>query len=131
VTRVSAVYVSEPVGYADQRDFWNAAAEIRWRGSPKDLLAAVKTIEARLGRRPTFPNGPREIDIDILDFDGIVSADSDPILPHPSLAARRFALAPLAEIAPGWRHPISHKTASELLEQLPARPRARRIRENL
>jgi 2-amino-4-hydroxy-6-hydroxymethyldihydropteridine diphosphokinase len=131
VTRVSAVYVSEPVGYADQRDFWNAVAEIRWRGSPKGLLAAVKAIEARLGRRPTFPNGPREIDIDILDFDGIVSADSDPILPHPSLAARRFALAPLAEIAPGWRHPISHKTASELLEQLPARPRARRIRENL
>jgi 2-amino-4-hydroxy-6-hydroxymethyldihydropteridine diphosphokinase len=129
--RVSAFYLSDPVGYADQPDFWNAAVEISWIGTPDALLDAVKRVERTVGRRPTFADGPREIDVDILDFGGLVRTDPRLVLPHPKLASRRFALAPLAEIAPRWRHPILGRTARELLEKLPARPGARRIKKNL
>ncbi|HEY6928980.1 MAG TPA: 2-amino-4-hydroxy-6-hydroxymethyldihydropteridine diphosphokinase [Thermoanaerobaculia bacterium] len=125
--RVSALYATEPVGDVEQPDFFNAAAEILWRGSPEEILAAVKAIERKVGRRPTHVNGPREIDVDILDFGGAIRTDSDPILPHPRLSARRFALAPLAEIAPRWRHPISRLTARQLLKRLPVSPSVRRL----
>jgi len=124
---VSSFYRSDPVGYTDQPEFWNAAAEILWRDSPEELLEAVKSVEHRVGRTPTFRNGPREIDVDILDFAGVTRRTPDPVLPHPRLESRRFALAPLAEIAPQWRHPVSGCTAKELLAQLPRTPRVRRI----
>jgi 2-amino-4-hydroxy-6-hydroxymethyldihydropteridine diphosphokinase len=121
------LYLSDPVGHEDQPDFYNAAAEIRWAGSPEELLAATRRLERRLGRRRTFPGGPREIDIDILDFGGIVRDSPDPVLPHPRLADRRFALAPLAEIAPGWRHPVTGQTARGMMRKLPGKPGARKI----
>jgi 2-amino-4-hydroxy-6-hydroxymethyldihydropteridine diphosphokinase len=129
--RVSSLYQSDPVGHAEQPDFWNLAVEIAWSGQPEDLLGAVKRIERRVGRTPTFPNGPREIDIDILDFGGRVRASPDPVLPHPHLAERRFALEPLAEIAPRWQHPVSGLTARELIETLPAKPSVRRLETEL
>ncbi|HTD51558.1 MAG TPA: 2-amino-4-hydroxy-6-hydroxymethyldihydropteridine diphosphokinase, partial [Thermoanaerobaculia bacterium] len=109
--RVSSVYESEPVGYADQPLFWNMAAEIHWRAGPKALLEALQRIERRVGRIRRFRNGPREIDIDILDFGGLVRGSPDPVLPHPELTSRRFALAPVAEIAPRWKHPVTGLTA--------------------
>ena len=125
---LSSFYSSDPVGYTGQRKFWNAVAEVRWAGSPEALLRVVKEIERRGGRRRTFAGGPREIDVDILDLGGVVRSRRDPILPHPSLAGRRFALAPLAEIAPEWRHPVSGLTAKQILTTLPQKPGVSRIR---
>jgi 2-amino-4-hydroxy-6-hydroxymethyldihydropteridine diphosphokinase len=126
--RVSSLYASDPVGHAAQPDFCNAAAMIRWGGSPRQLLAATRRLERRLGRRATFPGGPREIDIDILDFAGLVRDSPDPVLPHPRLAGRRFALAPIAEIAPEWRHPVTGQTARGMMRKLPRTPGARKVR---
>lgn len=128
IDSVSSFYSSDPVGYTGQRRFWNAVAEVRWAGSPEALLRAVKEVERRGGRRRTFAGGPREIDVDILDLGGVVRIRRDPILPHPSLAGRRFALAPLAEIAPEWRHPVSGLTAKQMLTTLPQKPGVSRIR---
>lgn len=127
VLGVSSLYRTEPVGYPDQRLFWNAVVAIRWRGSAAALLRATQSIEKAVGRTPSFRNGPREIDIDILDLDGRRRRTRDPLLPHPRMALRRFVLAPLAELAPRWRHPESGLTAGELLRTLSARPRATRI----
>jgi 2-amino-4-hydroxy-6-hydroxymethyldihydropteridine diphosphokinase len=115
------------VGYEAQPTFWNAVAEVRWKGTATGLLAAVKEVERRVGRTPTFRNGPREIDVDILDLGGRRRTQKDPMLPHPRLATRRFALQPLAEIAPRWHDPVSGRTARELLARLPARPSVRKI----
>jgi len=125
--RVSSFYLSEPVGFRDQPDFWNAVAEIRWPGSASSLLRMVRDVERRVGRTRTFENGPREIDVDILDLGGTVRKRPDPVLPHPRLTARRFVLAPLAELSPGWTHPVSGRTARELLAAIPKKPAARRI----
>jgi 2-amino-4-hydroxy-6-hydroxymethyldihydropteridine diphosphokinase len=127
VKSVSSFYSSDPVGYTRQRKFWNAAVSLLWAGSPEALLRAVQQVERRVGRRPTFAGGPREIDVDILDLGGVVRSRRDPVLPHPRLAERRFVLAPLAEIAPEWRHPVSGLTAKQLLAKLPRKPGVRRI----
>jgi 2-amino-4-hydroxy-6-hydroxymethyldihydropteridine diphosphokinase len=102
-------------------------AAIRWTGTAGRLLRTTQAIERRVGRTKSFRNGPREIDIDILDLAGRRRRAGDPILPHPRLSGRRFVLAPLAELAPQWRHPETGLTARELLRDLPARPRARRL----
>jgi 2-amino-4-hydroxy-6-hydroxymethyldihydropteridine diphosphokinase len=115
------------VGFAKQPAFWNLAAAIAWTGGPARLLALVKRVERTVGRTPSFRNGPREIDVDILDLEGIRMAGADPILPHPRLSERRFVLAPLAELAPGWRHPATGESAAELLRALPRRPGVRRL----
>ena len=124
---MSSFYRTDPVGGGDQPDFENAVAEVSWRGTAPALLAALKGIERDLGRVDRGTDGPREIDLDILDFGGVVRRRRDPMLPHPRMERRRFVLAPLAEIAPDWRHPVSRRTAKELLAALPPRPRARRI----
>jgi 2-amino-4-hydroxy-6-hydroxymethyldihydropteridine diphosphokinase len=125
--KVSSFYESEPVGFAEQPDFVNAVAAIAWEGTARSLLSLVQEIERRVGRTPTFRDGPREIDVDILDLGGLVRRRPNPVLPHPRLSSRRFVLEPLAEIAPDWTHPVSGRTARELLEGLPERPSVRRI----
>jgi 2-amino-4-hydroxy-6-hydroxymethyldihydropteridine diphosphokinase len=105
----------------------NAVVAIRWTGSPGALLEAVQEVERRGGRVPTFRNGPREIDVDILDLRGLVRTGPDPILPHPRMAGRRFVLAPLDEIAPAWKHPLTGLTAKQMLNGLPATPGVRRL----
>lgn len=124
---VSSLYRTDPVGFEAQPAFWNAVVAIRWSRSSESLLRALQAIEAAVGRTPSFRNGPREIDIDILDLGGRRRRVRDPILPHPRMARRRFVLAPLAELAPEWRHPETGRTAAELLRALPPRPRASRL----
>jgi 7,8-dihydro-6-hydroxymethylpterin-pyrophosphokinase len=101
--------------------------EIEWRGTAGELLRAVRRVERRVGRTTTFPNGPREIDVDILDFGGRLQEGRDPLLPHPRVGERRFALAPLAEVNPGWRDPRSGRSVAEMLKALPKTPRVRRL----
>ncbi len=120
---LSAIYETEPVDYLDQPDFLNMAVAV---GAPEiepfSLLELCLGVEARLGRRRMVPKGARVIDIDLLLFgDVVIDGVRDGLaltLPHPRLHLRRFALAPLAEIAPELRHPILGKTIRRLLDDL-------------
>ncbi|MGH2485629.1 MAG: 2-amino-4-hydroxy-6-hydroxymethyldihydropteridine diphosphokinase, partial [Ktedonobacterales bacterium] len=106
VERVSSVYDTAPLLVTEQPRFHNIACLARTDLPPHELLHAAKGIEAGLGRLPGPRYGPRLIDLDILFYDQLVMSKDDLIIPHPRLAERRFALAPLAEIAPLLRHPV-------------------------
>jgi len=122
---LSSIYETEPVDYLDQPDFLNMAVAV---GAPQiepfSLLKLCLDLETRLGRERLIPKGARVIDIDLLLIDGItIDEVRDGValtLPHPRLHLRRFALAPLAEIAPELRHPILGETIRELLETIEA-----------
>lgn len=121
----SRLYQSEPVPRADQPLFVNAVATLTTTLPPERLLARLHEIEASFGRVRRERNEARTLDLDLLDFDGLVrNSDVAPVLPHPRLDQRAFVLAPLAEIAPDWRHPVTERSAAELLAELPESVRA-------
>jgi len=96
--------------------------------SPDDLLAGARRIERSRGRTRAFRNGPRVLDVDLLDVGGRTLSTARLTLPHPRLHRRRFVLEPLAAIAPRWRHPVLKKTAKQLLRELDSDPSAVRHR---
>lgn len=100
VLRASAVHETEPFGVIDQPRFLNQVVEVEWRRGPRELLGAVKAVEAAAGRKPTYRWGPREIDVDILLFGSETVDEPDLVIPHPGLYERDFLLRPLAELRP-------------------------------
>jgi 2-amino-4-hydroxy-6-hydroxymethyldihydropteridine diphosphokinase len=115
---LSRVWSSAPVPASDQPRFVNAVLRLAGEADPAALLAALHAIEARFGRVRGEPNAARTLDLDLIDLDGMVRA-TPPVLPHPRMHLRAFVLAPLAEVAPGWRHPVSGETVEALLAALP------------
>jgi len=89
---------------------------------PAELLARLHEIEAQFGRARTVPNGPRTLDLDIIDLNGIIRAVPDPVLPHPRAHLRAFVLRPLLDVAPAWRHPTLRQSVTTLLAELPIQP---------
>jgi 2-amino-4-hydroxy-6-hydroxymethyldihydropteridine diphosphokinase len=119
VLRTSPVYETEPVEYAAQRWFLNLVVEAETSLFPKLLLSRTARIERKLGRVRAVAKGPRTIDIDILLYGKAVVQTASLEIPHPRMAERRFVLAPLADLAPHLRHPVTHKTVREMLEAAP------------
>lgn len=115
---ISSVYETEPVGYLDQPRFLNMVCCGKTELSAQQLLKEIKAIETIIGRQPSFRNGPRPIDIDILLFDNVQIEQETLIVPHPRMHERAFVLIPLAEISPNVIDPQSGKTAQELANAL-------------
>jgi 2-amino-4-hydroxy-6-hydroxymethyldihydropteridine diphosphokinase len=118
ILRRSSLYETAPQELLDQPWFLNAVVEAETGLFPLQLLARVREIEREMGRRRVTPKGPRNIDIDILFYGRSTIATPELEVPHPRIAQRRFVLEPLAEIAPDFRHPLTGKTASEMLGTL-------------
>ena len=116
--RTSSLYETEPIGLRDQPWFLNLAAEFETELFPRQLLHRAQRVEREMGRRRTVPNGPRNIDIDVLLYGNAVVKVDDLEIPHPRYRERRFTLAPLAELAPDLRDPVTRKTMREMLGAL-------------
>ena len=102
VTATSSLYRTLPWGVEEQPPFVNAALALDTALDPDALLAALKALEAELGRVASFRWGPRAIDLDILAYDGVRRDDPALTIPHARLNERAFVLVPLAEIDPAY-----------------------------
>lgn len=120
--RSSHLYETRPWGKRDQPDFLNAVVVFETSLDPMALLARLKEIEGRMGRAPSERWGPRVLDLDLLDLGGIVLSSGDLTLPHPRIPERGFVLVPLCEIEPGWKDPLTGRTAAEMLSDLEPDP---------
>jgi 2-amino-4-hydroxy-6-hydroxymethyldihydropteridine diphosphokinase len=119
ILRISPVYEAEPMENTNQGWFLNLVVEAETKLFPLQLLARAQKIERALGRVRTVPKGPRTIDIDILFYGTAVMRTGKLEIPHPRLAARRFVLAPLHDLAPELRHPVTRATVAEMLRAAP------------
>ena len=129
VTRLSAIYETEPLEIDSDSDFLNLVAEAHVTNvSPEQMLARMLRIEYLLGRnRPdTAKKEPRTVDLDLLLYGNSLHETEFLTLPHPRMHLRNFVLVPLAEIAPQFVHPVFGKTVTELLHACPDKSRVRR-----
>jgi len=115
VSGTSELYETSPVGFTHQPAFLNMVCAANTDLSVSNLLKTIKGIEQSIGRTPSFTNGPREIDIDILFYGEQIIHTNSVSVPHPRLHERLFVLVPLAELAPSFIHPTLGKTISELI----------------
>lgn len=113
----SKVYETPPWGYVDQEKFLNQVVKVITYVEPELLLKHLKRLEVALGRKETFQNGPRVIDIDILFYDDQIIESPEITIPHPRMHDRGFVLQPLMDIAPDFVHPVKRQTIHELLAQ--------------
>lgn len=126
LVKASSLIVTKPFGVTDQPDFVNAVAQITTDLAPEALMARLHEIELAADRRRTVRWGPRTLDLDLLDYDGLILAGEGEgsghqtalVLPHPGIGERTFVLEPIVEIAPGWRHPVTGLSAGAILQQL-------------
>ena len=126
----SPLYHSAPIPPSGQPWFVNAVAGIETALAPHALLALLHRIEAAMGRRRSVRGAARVVDLDLLDHGGRIipgSGENSLVLPHPRLTERAFVLAPLSDLAPAWRHPVSGKTARNMLLDLAPGQECRRL----
>jgi 2-amino-4-hydroxy-6-hydroxymethyldihydropteridine diphosphokinase len=116
--RKSSLYETEPIGFRDQGWFLNMVAEFETELFPKQLLHRMQKVERNLGRVRTIKNGPRTIDIDILLYGRAVVKTEELEIPHPRYRERRFTLAPLADLSPQLRDPVTRHTMAQMLAAL-------------
>ena len=119
---VSGIFESESWGFSSEHNFCNCCVSVHTALEPLQVLDAILAIEKGMGRERVSPKGPEDgyadrlIDIDLLFFGNIRFEHPRLILPHPSIAQRRFVLLPLHEIAPGLVHPVLDLSVRQMLD---------------
>ncbi|GAB4021005.1 2-amino-4-hydroxy-6-hydroxymethyldihydropteridine diphosphokinase [Spirosoma koreense] len=115
VVQPSKLYETAPWGVTNQPAYLNQVIAVDTLLSPESVLLQTQAIEQELGRVRREKWGARLIDIDMLYYDQLIRHTDTLTVPHPHLHERRFTLVPLADVAPGFQHPILGKTTLELL----------------
>lgn len=118
---VSSLYLTSPMDYADQDDFFNMVVTGIYDSKPRNLLREIQDIEARYGRDRTveIPKGPRAIDIDIELFGERIIREPDLSVPHERMHERQFVLVPLVELLPESADPVTGRSYRSILGELP------------
>lgn len=116
----SPLYCSPAWPDPSDPDYVNAAALVKTRMSPAALMQTLLGVEAAFGRTRARRNAPRTLDLDLIAYNDLVLGHDgdDLVLPHPRAADRGFVLAPIADIAPNWRHPVTGEGVSTMMERV-------------
>lgn len=121
ILRQSRWFKTAPIPPSDQPWFINAVAVVDTVLDPESLMNTLHNVEDLFDRQRSGPAAARTMDLDLLDYRGLLRDDaSSPELPHPRLESRAFVLLPLADVAPGWIHPRSGVAIAALIDALPA-----------
>ena len=112
--QISSLYETRPLGYEEQPLFLNAVCSAATDIGPFQLLSVIKGIEVALGRKKSFGNAPRIIDVDILLYGDLVIESPQLVIPHSRMEERAFVLVPLAEIDLGLTHAVSGQNIGKL-----------------
>ncbi len=122
IIAVSDYCISEPWGFESKNDFLNAVLAVDTTMHLTDILHKTQEIEKKMGsavhRKRDGGYTDRIIDIDLLASGGEIICNSELTLPHPRMHERLFVMVPFVSVAPGWIHPVFHKTAKDLLSEL-------------
>ena len=100
---VSGLWSTPPVGGPEQPEYRNAVVEVRTALAPEGLLAVCRELEAAAHRVRDVRWGPRTLDVDVLDVEGVRRDDPELTIPHPRAHLRAFVLAPWAQVDPAWQ----------------------------
>ena len=123
----SDAVTSPPWGYQSNNEFLNIAVAIVCDIAPAQMLALLKRIENMVGtsvhRNAQGEYCDRIIDLDIMAIDQLTISTPSLTVPHPHLAERRFFVEPFLQLAPQWRHPLTHQSLAEMLQHLTAKTR--------
>jgi 2-amino-4-hydroxy-6-hydroxymethyldihydropteridine diphosphokinase len=116
VLAVSSFYASTAWPNPLDPPFVNAMVKIETRKGPLELLSALLSIERQFGRVRKSRWEPRCLDLDLIDYGGLILDTDELSLPHPRLHERGFVLRPLKDLCPAWRHPDTGEGVAHLLE---------------
>ena len=116
VVNVSNFYKTEPIPKSNQPWYVNSVAKITTKETSENLIKNLHKIENTFGRKRNKQNESRTLDLDIIDFNGIIKTDN-PILPHPRMHIRKFVLLPLRDVEPEWLHPNFKTKINDLILQ--------------
>ena len=120
LVRLSKFYATSPVPASDQPWFVNCVAQIETFLSPVECMANLHRLEFAFQRVRSVPNASRTLDLDLLDYNGVVTGNQSMLrLPHPRIKERAFVLFPLFEICPNWVSPLDGSNIEELINKLP------------
>ena len=118
ILKLSSYYESLSWPNPKNPKFLNIVIKIKTKLKPKILLSINKKIEILIGRKVSPKNSPRECDIDIIDFNGLI-IKNELTVPHKMMHLRNFVLVPLFEISKKWTHPIKKIAIKKLIFSLP------------
>jgi len=130
IVAASNLYLTPPVGPGRQDHYFNAVAAVETAHPPGALLVVLHRIERLCGRRRQVRWGPRTMDLDLIAYNAMVTADwplvgtgrgKPLVVPHPLIEARSFVVGPLQDIAPDWRHPATGHTVGAMWQRLKQR----------
>ena len=118
ISKITNIYISEPYGYKDQKNFYNTALLLKTIKQPLELINDIYKIEKKLKKNKRIINGPRNIDIDIIFYGKLKFYYSNLIIPHPRAKDRDFVLIPILDINPFFQHPTEKSSIRILSKKL-------------
>ncbi len=118
IKKVSSIYTSTSLLKDEQADYYNAVLLCDTNKNPYEILKITQSIESVMGRVKTKKWGERVIDIDVIDYNGIIFKDDNLVIPHYQLEKRSFVLLPLLEIKEDYIHPVLNKNIHEMINDL-------------